>query len=196
MTDPFAQFFQDAGEKLEQLERDTKPVEPRARVVSDADEAFSRISDALHRQILLSMSIPPAPEPHLPSGENTIWGDILDAYRMIEAAPPARSEPIKLTEQQIAAVRMESAAQPTWGAGVAAALFGVPIEKVDTVEESTPYQERMARVAAFFDERRQQRDQVLAEHLAAANRWAAAFVGALAIAAALVIIAGWLGWLA
>jgi hypothetical protein len=108
MTDPFSQFFEEAGRKLEQLERDTVPVEPRARVIP---------------------------------GDGDVMARILDAYRLAESAPPMRTEPIKLTEQQLDTIRAQQPERSPLELGVVAPLFGVPIEKVDTVEESTPYLE-------------------------------------------------------
>lgn len=108
MTDSFSRFFEEAGRKLEQIERDTKPVEPRAHVIP---------------------------------GDEGVMGRILDAYRLIESAPPMRTDPIKLTEQQIDTIRAQQPERSPLELGVVAPLFGVPIVKVDTVEESTPYLE-------------------------------------------------------
>jgi hypothetical protein len=134
MTDSFAQFFEEAGRKLEQLERDTKPVEPRAHVLP---------------------------------GDEDIMGRILDAYRLIESAPPMRTEPIKLTEQQIAAIRAQQpdpAETPWQPSGVVADLFAVPIVRVDTFEESTPFLEAPMLTA-------EERDRLI-------RRWTDAHAGA------------------
>lgn len=129
-----------AMRKLNQDFLNAKPVEPRSHVIP-GDEAFQRASDAAHRQILGSAGIPPADAhaPSLPSGES-MWGRILDAYRLAESAQP-RIEPIKLTQQQIDTIRAQQPERPAWESGVVADLFGVPIVKVDTVEESTPHLE-------------------------------------------------------
>lgn len=138
---PWGLHLDAAYKALDQTFLDTKPIEPKAHVLPGDDEAFQRASDALQRQVLAGMGIPPAQEVSTPSGENTIWNDILNAYRLIESAPPLRTEPIKLTEQQIEAIRAGQPECPAWESGVVADLFGVPIEKVGTVEESTPYLE-------------------------------------------------------
>ena len=138
---PWGQHLDAAYKALDQAFLDAKPVEPKARVLPGDDEVFQQASDALQRQVLAGMGIPPAQEASTPSGENTIWNDILNAYRLIELAPRRRTEPIKLTEQQLEAIRAEQPERQAWESGVVADLFGVPIEKVDTVEESTPYLE-------------------------------------------------------
>lgn len=84
---------------------------------------------------------PIEPRAHALPGDGDVLGRILDAYQLIDSAPPRRTEPIKLTEQQIAAIRAQQPDRPAWESGVVADLFGVPIEKVATVEESTPYLE-------------------------------------------------------
>ena len=110
---PWGQHLDEAYKALDRAFLDAKPVEPRAHVIPGDEGIMGRISDALRM--------------------------IDDA--MIEGAPPARTEPIKLTEQQITAIRSQQPEQPAWNTGVVADLFAVPIEKVDTAEESTPYQE-------------------------------------------------------
>lgn len=69
----------------------------------------------------------------------------LDEIRQLAAAlPPRRSEPIKLTRQQIEMLRDPTPppSPPPYVHGSAVGgLTGVPIVEVATVEESTPYTE-------------------------------------------------------
>lgn len=68
--------------------------------------------------------------------------DLHAAIRRIGPVEP--SEPVKLTQEQLDALRAASPA-PSWRfGGQPAALGGVPIELVETVEESTPFQRRVA----------------------------------------------------
>lgn len=63
--------------------------------------------------------------------------DIMDVYRQFGAMSPP-PEPIRLTREQIDALPL---AEPSpLHTGVVGDLFGTPVELVDTVEESTPFQ--------------------------------------------------------
>ena len=134
MSDPISRHLDEAYRKLDQAFLNEKPIEPRAHAALGSEDVLSRISDAL---------------------------------RLIEAAPPMRTEPVKLTEQQIAAIRAqqpEPTKTPWQPSGVVADLFAVPIMKVDTFEESTPFLEAPMLTA-------EERDRLI-------RRWTDAHAGA------------------
>lgn len=65
------------------------------------------------------------------------YDDIVDNIRRLSDAMPPPLEPIKLTREQIDAIPKAPPRKP-WE--LDPTFFGTPIELVDTVEESTPYQ--------------------------------------------------------
>lgn len=81
---------------------------------------------------------PPAPR-RVGTGEfaTRVW----EVSRQIATLPPWRTEPIKLTREQIAMLRDESTPQSKVYDGTVGMPHGVPIVEVATVEESTPYVE-------------------------------------------------------
>lgn len=116
-----------------------RPDEPAAHVPAvpwdqHLDEAYKVLD-----QMFLEAT-PIEPRARVLPGDDVL-GRIRDAYKLINSAPPRRNEPIKLTQQQIDTIRAQQPERPVWESGVVADLLGVPIEKVDTVEESTPYLE-------------------------------------------------------
>lgn len=127
-------------EKGDRLAWCHRPDEPAAHVPAVPwgqclDEAY----EALDQAFLDAKPI--EPKARVVPGNDSPMGRILDAYKLIESAPPRRTEPIKLTEEQLAAIRAQQPERPAWESGVVADLFAVPIVKVYTIEESTPYQE-------------------------------------------------------
>lgn len=79
---------------------------------------------------------------HEPPG--SLYEDIVRLYERMTDAPPV--EPVKLTAQQLATLREHTAEPSRWQVGPSLGpLGGVPIEIVETEEESTPYLERRKR---------------------------------------------------
>ncbi|MEV8439162.1 hypothetical protein AB0425_17445 [Actinosynnema sp. NPDC051121] len=81
---------------------------------------------------------PPAPR-RVATGE--FAARVFEVSRQIATLPPWRTEPIKLTRDQIAMLRDQSTPRPGVYDGTVGMPRGVPIVEVATVEESTPYVE-------------------------------------------------------
>lgn len=66
-----------------------------------------------------------------------VWAEITRLSRQIEAMPPIRTEPMKLTIGQFLAVRARTA-RPQSPYGLQIGHFGVPVVLVANESESTP----------------------------------------------------------
>lgn len=68
--------------------------------------------------------------------------DLIDYY-IEQIPPPPRLAQIRLTESQMAALPKAGSPRPQWpyGADVVPLLIGIPIVRVDTIQDSTPWTE-------------------------------------------------------
>lgn len=130
-------------------------VEPRrgtgwvAAAVEEARPEVERAFNEAIDQALADIRTEPAPQlVHGPPG--SLVEDIYRAYEMVRDVPTP--EPVKLTRAQIDALRREQTPSRPWGA--LEPLVGVPIELVDSVEESTPYLHELAAFAHASHENR------------------------------------------
>lgn len=101
--------------------------------------AFARYLD----RVLDSTLIVQPPQPH---PNDDLYTTVLAAYEKLLAPPlrqrQVRTEPIKLTREQIGQIPKAPRLEPfVPGAPAAVWLDGVPVVEVATVEESTPYVE-------------------------------------------------------
>lgn len=122
-------------------EADATPDADNARILELADqldeagtpdETFvaAELRNAL-TGVVLAPSQPPPP---------LTYEQLADTLNQLGSVPPL--EPIKLTREQLAALPR---AKPDPFGSQVNALFGTPVELVDTVEESTPYRMAMAK---------------------------------------------------